>query len=507
MNYPVWELEMGGGLLIAIVSVIHVFVSHFAIGGGLFLVLTEHYAYRKEDGRLRDYLVTHSRFFALLTLVFGAITGVGIWFTIALVSPAATSSLIRIFVFGWATEWVFFFVEIAAALVYYRTWESVSRRTHLAVGWVYFVSAFLSLIVINGILTFMLTPGAWTETRSFWDGFFNPTYWPSAAARTFICVALAGIYALLTGVRIGERETRGRLVRYAAGWAIIGTLLTIPSLAWYRALLPAGSEELLAGGMPTAAKAFGLIPLFGGITLLLSVVAYVTRHRFRFVLALALALFGLFSFGALEWTREAVRKPFVIYDYMYSNGLRVGEGEKMAAGGGLLATTAWAGAREAKPDAACGEDVFRFACRGCHTMNGYRGVAGPLAGLEAGYIEGLCRNVDKMKYRMPAFPGNRVEALALAEFIAVEAGPAHAAATPEAAFQRRCGFCHTVDGDRPLRGSLEGNGRDDLIELITMIGDLTEEMPLWTGGETEAGLVADHVLTWYESGAGAGEGE
>ena len=40
MNYPVWELE-GSGLLIAIISIVHVFVSHFAVGGGLFLVLAE----------------------------------------------------------------------------------------------------------------------------------------------------------------------------------------------------------------------------------------------------------------------------------------------------------------------------------------------------------------------------------------------------------------------------------------------------------------------------------
>ena len=35
MNYPVWELAMGGGVLIAVVSILHVFVSHFAVGGGL----------------------------------------------------------------------------------------------------------------------------------------------------------------------------------------------------------------------------------------------------------------------------------------------------------------------------------------------------------------------------------------------------------------------------------------------------------------------------------------
>ncbi len=94
---------------------------------GLFLVVTEHYAYRKNDEGLLRYLVTHSRFFILVTLVFGAVSGVGIWFTIGLISPAATSALIHIFVWGWAIEWVFFFVEIAAAIIYYQTWNRVPR--------------------------------------------------------------------------------------------------------------------------------------------------------------------------------------------------------------------------------------------------------------------------------------------------------------------------------------------------------------------------------------------
>lgn len=42
MNYPVWYLpEIGGGQLIAIIAVLHVFVSHFAVGGGLYLIYAE----------------------------------------------------------------------------------------------------------------------------------------------------------------------------------------------------------------------------------------------------------------------------------------------------------------------------------------------------------------------------------------------------------------------------------------------------------------------------------
>src|SRR5512133_545086 len=190
MNFPVWDVpRVGGSLLIAAIAILHVFVAHFAVGGGLFLVWTERRAYRTNDQRLLQYVRAHSRFFVLLVLVFGAVSGVGVWWIIALISPSATSVLIHSFVWAWASEWVFFFVEIAAAFVYYYGWDRLDRRTHLAVGWIYFAAAWLSLFVINGILTFMLTPGRWLATRSLADGFFNPTMLPSLVLRTAAAVA------------------------------------------------------------------------------------------------------------------------------------------------------------------------------------------------------------------------------------------------------------------------------------------------------------------------------
>src|SRR5438045_2305079 len=74
LNYPHWLLAMPGGLLIALIAVPHVFVSHFAVGGGFFLVSTEARARKQNDAALLAYCKRHSKFFALLTLVFGAIT-------------------------------------------------------------------------------------------------------------------------------------------------------------------------------------------------------------------------------------------------------------------------------------------------------------------------------------------------------------------------------------------------------------------------------------------------
>ena len=88
MNYPVWYIStVGGPLVIALMAIVHVMVSHFAVGGGLWLVLTEKRARRLQKPFMLEYVKKHTLFFMLLTMVFGALTGVGIWFTISLAGP------------------------------------------------------------------------------------------------------------------------------------------------------------------------------------------------------------------------------------------------------------------------------------------------------------------------------------------------------------------------------------------------------------------------------------
>jgi len=135
MNYPVWEIPyLGGASLIALIATAHVVLAHLAVGGSLFLVLMERKAIRERDPRILAYLRQHARLFFFITLVPGALTGVGIWFSIGLVSPWATSSLIHIFVWAWATEWALFLLEIVAALIYYYGWDRLSQPTSVWVG-------------------------------------------------------------------------------------------------------------------------------------------------------------------------------------------------------------------------------------------------------------------------------------------------------------------------------------------------------------------------------------
>ena len=50
----------------------------------------------------------------------------------------------------------------------------MTARDHLIVGWIYFVAAWLSLVVINGIITFMLTPGPVAGNRRLLGRLLQP---------------------------------------------------------------------------------------------------------------------------------------------------------------------------------------------------------------------------------------------------------------------------------------------------------------------------------------------
>jgi cytochrome bd-type quinol oxidase subunit 1 len=421
VNYPIWELPfIGGGLVIAAVAVVHVFVSHFAVGGGLFLVLTEMKGYREGDKRIVDYVRFHTRFLILITLVFGALTGVGIWFTIGLVQPAGTSTLIHTFVWAWAIEWVFFAVEIAAAFVYFYGWDRLDRRTHLTVGWIYFGAAWLSLFVITGILSFMLTPGDWLETGQIGDGFFNPTFLPSVFLRTCVAIALAGLYALVTASLLKEEDLRANMIRYSARWLVPAFLLMPIGGLWYFLEVPSLARDLILGATP-------LVLFFTVLSIALSGLIFAFAFlggqaqpaRFSLISALVILGMGLAVTGTSEWVREAVRKPYIIYDYMYSNSIRV-EDAATVKRDGVLANSKWAAVESvsAENEQKAGEEVFKLLCSACHTKDGYNALRPLVEDWPEGFIYEQLGQLNVLKPIMPPFLGNDDERAALAAWLA-----------------------------------------------------------------------------------------
>ncbi len=419
MDYPLFLVpHIGGGWLIGMVAILHVIISHFAVGGGLLVVATEQIAARRNDPLWLAFAQRLSTFLVLLSAVLGAITGVGIWFTIGLVHPAATAALIHTFVWGWAIEWVFFFIEIAAALLYVGTWDKISRRLHVTIGWIYFVAAYISLVIINGIVTFMLTPGRWLETRSFWDGIFNPTYWPSLLLRTGITLMMAGVFAWVVAAWMRDADGRRGLVRYLSGWTLAGVVLTALGFLWWQGNIPADAKAMVFPGDALLRSTF----LLGAGTLILLaalVVAlgYLLPRGFGIVAAIVAVILAGTVFGSFERVREGSRKPFVIHGYMYSNGVRVDEVGRLNKEG-FLTKAKWAGLGVPAGPLATGEQVFRGQCQMCHSLNGYLAITKYVEGQDA---EGLAAFFEALRGGRPGMPpiiGTEEEIKALAEYLA-----------------------------------------------------------------------------------------
>ena len=471
MHYPFWDTQAGYGVLMASIAVVHVFVSHFAIGGGLYLVIAEHLARRAADEEHLVYLKRLTRFFALTTLVFGALTGVGIWFVIGLISPTATEVLIHHFVWGWAIEWTFFVVEITAAILYYTRWDKISPRNHLILGWLYFAAAWLSLFVINGILTFMLTPGRWMETGSVIDGFFNPTMWPSLVFRTGVCIMLAGLYAMLIAARYPAGRFKAARVRYNACWGLTGLAVMVLSFRWYWTAIPDAIRETAQTALVTPMAA---LQAAGGFSLILAatfvLLGLLVPRRMHVATATLMMLVGLGLFSGFEMFRESIRKPFIITGYIYGNGLPVAM-QPMIRQDGCLPHIAY----RTGDDAA---DIFRHACRSCHTWSGYKPLQPAFEGTDRAFIASIVFHTDLLKATMPPFPGTKEEANLVAGHIHAmtdkrpfaETRGLRGPALGAKAWAVRCGICHEFGGYRDVTDALSGIRPDDDGQLHGMAG-------------------------------------
>lgn len=513
MNYPVWYVPaVGGGLLIAIIAILHVFVSHFAVGGGLYLVLTERMGLKAKNRAILDFTKSHAKFFLLVTVVFGALSGVGIWFIISLVQPAGTSLLIHTFVFAWATEWVFFVVEIAAIIIYFYTFDRMDSGTHQAIGWIYFGAAWLSLFMINGIIDFMLTPGAWPADGNLWSGFFNPSSWPALFFRTCIAILLAGVYAFVTTAFLKDEPLRATMTRYSGKWCLVAFVPAALFAWWYFSVLPPPVDRLFEGLSPTIQRTlhYGLLAV--SALVVLSLLLTIARPR---VLSKPLAFLvlgcALVSMGSFEWTREAARRPYVIHDVMYSTGVLVKDLPAMSRRG-ILASARFAGIREIHEDSVlqAGKAIFRLHCYACHTIGGINNdIAARIRSMSYATLVAYIERLHDFRYIMPPFGGTEQEARALAAFLVadVQGKPLPAvkvaAASHEARdlFEARCTVCHGAD---LVKARTSGWDRQRIRKALDHLNALNPAMPDFNGTAAEKDRIADYIVSMQREAGAAG---
>jgi len=432
---------IGHRLLFAFDAILHVFISHgAAVGGSVILVLSQWLAIKNNDHKLDElsYKILFT-FFILATAV-GALTGIGIWIHINIINPAAIGALLRVFFWKWFVEWVVFNIEMIFLLWWFLTWKSSplgtpAKKKNFKLGLTYAIASWLTMAIITAILGFMMTPGNWLKSYfpaepDYMAALFNPSWFPSLGFRTFWSIAWASAMAML----LSWIFTRNDLELRQKAMRLYGTVLLvcIPFFvvfgAWYYNQFPQAAKDLFWMGAITRRLAAHpeyatyLTVALSGMVLFGALALYTKPKRAPVFLAIMMLIGSMGLIAEFERVREFVRKPYIIYNYMYANGVRVADVPYLNKEGYLKhAAFVPPEFRQVTDEnrLVAGKYLYQMQCRYCHTVNGINSMKARTKGLseEAIYIRIGSLNSVVTPF-MPPFTGTDAERKALAAYLA-----------------------------------------------------------------------------------------
>lgn len=436
MDFPVFHLDfLGNRMLVAMIAVLHVFINHaLAVGAMPLVTVLECWGHARRDQSIDRLAYRILTVCFILTTTVGALTGVGIWLSTSLVNPYAIGSLIRVFFWAWFVEWLVFVAEVVSIMVYYLTWKRMRdrKRAHIAIGAVLSAFSWITMAIITAILGFMMDPGSWMSQESFISGVFNPIYLPQLAFRTPLAMVAAGLMALFLAFffTTDDFDLRRRTVRVLSLWSLAWLPLAAAGALWYRTVIPAW----MTANVPTALgtqrfaqwyeQLLVVLAVMVAVVLLAALAGAVSPRLVPRVALLVPFVATLVLLGSFERVREFIRKPYVIADYMYANGIRVDD-YPLLQEEGLLQHAVYTPVRKVTDSNRfeAGRAVFRIACTRCHTTGGVNAVTDRLYDLygetpwDRDTIKYYVLGMHRARPYMPPFPGTDIEAGALADFL------------------------------------------------------------------------------------------
>ena len=433
--------------LIAVIAILHVFINHgLAVGFIPYITWLEQIGVIKAGEHQITDLVWDNLIYKKMKIAFiittsiGAMSGVGIWFSAALVSPASIGSLIRVFYLAWFIEWLVFVTEVVLILIYFLTWKNSNtslkaKVRHIKFGWFLSVFSWLTMAIIVSILGFMMDPGNWNNESTLLNGFTNPIYLPQLTFRTPTAMLVGGVVGMLLSTLFTPEgsEIRKKAVKYAGKWILAWAPFSILGAIYYWNLMPQAMKEnmAIAVGTQEFAQYYDLLKYFivgaAFLSLLLAGFALLRPNKINFTQVLICCLFVFGFLGIFERVREFIRKPYIIGGYMYSNLLRV-EDYPLYKRDGILKYATYTSVTEITPEnkIMAGRDIFMITCSRCHTANPngvnsityvFERMYGFGKPLDETSMKAYIPNMHNARTFMPPFPGNKNELDALVAYI------------------------------------------------------------------------------------------
>lgn len=408
-------------LWIAAVALVHVFLAQFAVGGGILIAFFEWRAESRGHSLLRDFL---HRFFStsvLACFLLAAVSGVGLWLVTALVTPRSHLFLLREFHWIWAAEFCLFVLQIFCGYAYYVYGRTLPFRTRFSLACGYAVSAWLSLLLVNGILSFQLTPGEWLESGSLWDGFFNPTFWPTLLAKTVTSIALAALAAsvIAQAIRSYDLTDQREITRNASFFLI--PLISMPAFAfWFLKEIPDASRSYFTG-TSLSTTVFLSFSALSSVLLAGTAVFTLLKRRPLFHLSgtVLLTVFAICAMGTTEMMQTSIRKPYAVTGVLYSNGIAVEEVRRLQRKG-IDRKNLWplrSLERYPSGDVRQGRLVYRELCSVCHTPTSLNGLVYLTGTWDREMLERNLENLHRLKPFMPPFAGDEEDLEDLVDYL------------------------------------------------------------------------------------------
>ena len=429
MEFPLFNVPyIGTGMVIGVNAVLHVIISHGVAIGLVFMVaLAEYIGLKHGLEGAEEFTTRLVKLTVVIVTGIGAVTGVGIWFTTTALVPTGIGSMLRLFFWPFFMEWLIFVLEVVALLVLYYKWDGWAggKRIYRAYyGFAYAFMGSVSILLISGILSFMLTSDGWPWDKSFWSAFINPSYLPQVFLRLGGAYALGSMFATASLLFMRTNGVfRRRMLGVYGIILLVSLAVTAVSARWYFIKVPSTFKTYAIFPVLTsylsqspwifwAVNAAGLV-----VVAALSVAALARSGALSKALVLP-ALLASFCFVAeYESIREFIRGPYLMPGYMYTNQIMLDESEYLKKAG-LLKNALWPQFTNASQNETTADKyLFEQNCGVCHTIGGVNDIRKRLRGRTEDGIAVIIGHTNEMVPFMAPFSGTEAERTQLARYL------------------------------------------------------------------------------------------